>query len=496
MLPTGGAEQGAPAAGFVPDYLGRYGLGVLQTGSPGTGRAVTLNFGSGKGHSHHDSLTVGLLAHNVDLLPDHGYPAFTGTYPQRIAWTSNTSSHCTLMVNDRRSAYSPGGRLEVFADLAPLRVMQAAAPAAYGEVTEAYRRAVLLVDVSDSESYVLDVFRARGGTVHRLFWCGGSATAVATGIELAAQEGGTFAGAGVPFEALLGQGETTGNTSGFSYLTAVSRSSGKAASPFTVDWRIEDARGRIAAGAEPHLRLHALTPCDEVALASGQPPQNHKGNPVSLRYLIQSRFGEGLRSQYVSLLEPYDRAPFIRTVRPLTVQSEAAPDTVVAVMVELADGRSDVLIACEQPGRVRLPDGTEMEGLVGLVRRQGGEVTGLRLVGGTLLRAAGAEVRSPQGRWTGTVTQVDVSRPADNGVELAPALPGDVALVGRPIHFAPALPYDTTYPIRAVAGPRVSTGERALIAGFRDLKDFAAGYTFQVNPGDGYVVHALAAWDR
>ena len=73
-----------------------------------------------------------------------------------------------------------------------------------------------------------------------------------------------------------------------------------------MDWRVEDTRNRIPEGSEPHLRLHALTPADEVALASGDPPQNKSGNPRRLRYLIQSRLGEDMSSQFVTVLEPYD----------------------------------------------------------------------------------------------------------------------------------------------------------------------------------------------
>jgi len=493
-------EVGRVGAGgerqLASDFLSRYGLAVLQTEKAENGRAVALNFGSGKGHSHYDSLSLGLWAHNLDMLPDHGYPAFTGAYPERVAWTSNTSSHCTLMVDDRRSAYSPGGRLELFAVQPPWRAMAVAAPAAYGAAVQAYRRDVALVDVGPDQSYVLDVFRARGGSTHRLFLCGGATAAEVSGVALTAQERGTFAGAEVPLAALPRAGETTGNTSGFSYLTAVCRSGGTVAAPYTVDWRIEDLRKRIRPGSEPHLRVHALTPCDEVALASGQPPQNRAGNPASLRYLIQSRFGTALRSQYVSVLEPYDKTPFIRAVRTLRFESDAEPDTVAAVAVDLADGQTDILIACEQPARVTLDDGIEMQGQFGLVRRRDGVVTTLRLIGGTRLCAGTAEVRSPQASWSGTVVRVDVTNPTDNGIVLDPPLPADPGLVGRPLHFLTARPADTTFPIRAVAGERVSIGELSPVAGFKDPKDFGAGVTFVVNPGDRYRLHALAAWDR
>ncbi|NPV47270.1 MAG: hypothetical protein HPY69_09945 [Armatimonadetes bacterium] len=488
-----GAEAFRP---LESDFMGRYGQAYLQTEATQDGRAISLHFGYNKGHSHHDCLTLGLWAHNVDMLPDHGYPEFTGAWPQRIAWTSNTSSHNTVVVDDQRSAYSPGGKLELFAIQTPLRVMQVASPTAYGDKLEAYRRTVALVDVSETDSYVLDVFRVRGGSTHRMMTCGAASEAALEGLSLTPQPTGTFAGPEVEFTTTPGPGESNDSTSGFSYLFDVARSGGPVNTPYRADWRIEDARGRIRDGHGPHLRLHALNPCDEVALASGQPPQNHTGNPKSLRYLIQSRFGENLRSQFVSVLEPYDTTPFIRSVRALAVETDAAPDTVVAVEVQLADGRSDMLICCEQPSRVRIAADTEFYGLYGMVRRQGDRVTALRLTGGTLLRAGNVSVTCRVAAWTGVVREVDVSDPADNGVILDPPLPPDAVVEGQPIHFANALPYDTSYFIRGVDGARVSTGDITLVAGFRNPKDFTAGYTYQVNPGDRYTVHCLAGFDR
>ena len=488
-----GATAAQPLAS---DFLGRYGQAYLQTAATVQGRAVSLHFGYNKGHSHHDCLTLGLWAHNVDMLPDHGYPEFTGSWPQRLAWTSNTPSHNTVVVDDQRSAYSPGGKLELFAVQTPLRVMQAASPTAYGEKLEAYRRTVALVDVSDADSYVLDVFRVRGGSTHRLMTCGAARQATLEELGLTPQPTGTFAGPEVAFTTTPGPGENNDNTSGFSYLFDVARSDGPIRTPYRADWRIEDARGRIRDGHEPHLRLHALTPCDEVATASGQPPQNHTGNPASLRYVIQSRFGESLRSQFVSVLEPYDKTPFVRSVRALSVETEAPPDTVAAVEVQFADGRTDVLICCEQPSRVQIGTEVEFQGLYGLIRRQGDRVTALRLTGGTLLRAGDVMVTCPVATWTGVVRAVDVSNPTDNAVTLDPPLPPEALVQDRPIHFHNDLPYDTSYFIRGVDGARVSTGDITLLAGFRDPQDFAAGYTYQVNPGDRYTVHCLAGLDR
>lgn len=173
-------------------HLGRYGQAVLQTSSRENGRAVWIHYGYGKGHSHADALNLGLYAKGVDMLPDLGYPAYTGSFPERLAWTSNTASHNTLVVGDAGSQPSPGGKTRLFVDASPLRAIGVTCGRAYPK-TAVYRRQVAMIDVGD-DSYVLDVFRAKSGANHRLSWHGPAATATVCGAELAAQGRGSFAG--------------------------------------------------------------------------------------------------------------------------------------------------------------------------------------------------------------------------------------------------------------------------------------------------------------
>ena len=144
----------------------------------------------------------------------------------------------------------------------------------------------------------LPAHRGPGGHLARRQLCGGhlprarrqhspavvsraGATAPVEGISLQEQPQGTFAGPEIPFADLRSERHVFEHQRLF-VLYDVERSSGPVSSSYTVDWKGEDLRGRIREGTEPHLRLHALTPCDEVALASGDPPQNKPANPRSL----------------------------------------------------------------------------------------------------------------------------------------------------------------------------------------------------------------------
>jgi len=477
------------------DHLGRYGQAYMQTEQPEDGRALWIHYGYAKGHSHADNLNIGLFAKNIAMIPELGYPEYTGGWPKRGAWTSNTISHNTLLVNDRRANSSAGGKINLFAVQPPLRVMDVESRNAYSGLAT-YRRTVALVDISETDSYVLDVFRARGGNNHRLSYHGPAETATVSGIQLTEQATGTFAGPDVEFATLEGEQADFYKTSGFTYLYDVERTQQPVSDYYTVDWKGEDLRGRIKEGKEPHLRLHALTPCDEVALCSGDPPQNKRGSPRRLRYLLQSRLGEALESQFVTVLEPYDTTPLLRQVRLLQVEHDADPNSVAAVAVELLDGTTDILISCEQRTQVKIEGGIEFDGQFGMVRLVNSEIKLMRMSNATLLSHGDVELVAERAAYEGTVTAIDASDAQSNLVSLDPPLPQDASLVGQTIHFKNDIPIDTTYDIEAVTAEGISTGDITVIWGFKDLADPDAGYKYLVNVGDEYVVPCCAGLDR
>jgi len=477
------------------EHLGRYGQAVLQTETPQEGRALWINYGYGLGHSHADCLNIGLYAKNLDMLPDLGYPEYTGqSWPNRFAWNSHSVSHNMLLVNDTACGGSPGGRINLFAVDPPLRVMDVSSKTAYPGL-RTYRRTVALVDISDTDSYVFDVFRARGGKNHRLIYNGPAQTATVAGLQLQPQATGTFAGENVKFAEFY-DGDVIGyHGSGFMYLYDVERSGKPVDTYLTVDWKGEDLRGRIAEGKEPHLRLHALSPCDEVALASGDPPQNKVGNLRRLRYVIRSRLGENVTSQFVTVLEPYDTAPFVKQVRRLQVEHDADPDSVTAVAVDLADGTTDIIISCEERTSVKVEGGVGFDGQFGMIRVVNDQVKTMRMCNATLLRKGEAELTAPVAAYEGTVTAIDISDPLNNRVMLAPPLPQDDGLIGKVIHFQNDLPLDTSYDIKAITADGISTGDITIIRSFKDNADFAAGYNYLVNPGDRYAVPIVVGRD-
>jgi len=476
------------------EHFGRYGQAILQTESPDNGRALWMHYSASKGHSHYDSLNLGLYARRIDMLPEMGYPEYTGSWPKRHAWTAHTISHNTLLVNDTKNISS--GKINLFVVAPPVRLIDVSCSNAYGGI-ETYRRMAALIDVSEDDSYVFDVFRARGGTNHRLSYHGPAETATVTGLKLVKQERGTFAGPDVEFAEFYDGPSGSGyKGSGFMYLYDVERSEGPVDNYFTVDWKADGRLGTIREGEEPHLRLHSLSSSDEVALASGEPPQNRRNPLRCMRYVIQSRLGENMESQFVTVLEPYDTTPFIRQVRRLRVEHEADENSVAAVAVELQNGTTDILISCEKRTKVRVEDDIEFDGQFGMIRLVNGEVKLMRMSNATLLRYGTVKLVSDQAAFEGIVTEIDASDPENHLVFVDPPLPQEPELVGKTIHFKNELSLDTSYDIKAVGEGWISTGEITIIQGFKDPNDYDAGYNYLVNVGDEYVVPCIVRLDR
>ena len=186
--------------------FGCMGHAILGTGS-GKGNMVqaSLSFGGTHGHEHFDCLSMTLFAKGHELISETRYR------PQGISnttreWHGMTAGHVTVVVDgmdqaDRQSAAAQGtpyrrerqpedaipgvpdwhyrwqghgnalndGKLRLFnADFEMVQVVEADGERAYGGLVEleAYRRTILLVKINEEDTYVVDVFRVKGGKTH------------------------------------------------------------------------------------------------------------------------------------------------------------------------------------------------------------------------------------------------------------------------------------------------------------------------------------------
>ena len=495
---------------------GGYGLAILQTDNPDNGRCVYLWYGRTGGHSHQDRLNFGIFAKHMVMNPDLGYPEFTGNWPKRFAWTSHAASHNTVLVNDRTQTCNWGGKTELFigGDLARVAIVDSPPNNRYfpGEPlpvyvgVRTYKRAVSLIDISDDDSYVVDVFWVRGGTNHRMVSNGAGRQVTCQNIQLTRQAAGTFAGPDIQFAVKPATPEKYGapynpdeQCLAFSYLRDVERGNATADSCW-IDWDLVHPNGTMEEGRDPHLRMHCLSPVDEIAIATGEPP--HKVHQDDyLRHVVRSRLGEDIESQFVTVLEPYEPEPFIASTKPLKLDAHDGEGSAAAVQVDLKDGRSDIIIIAEEPCHVEA-GGLKLDGQMGFIRLRDGKVEAAKLVRGTKLEYGDYVLKADRGEITGKLAGFDVSDWKDNLLKVGPSvLPDGVKaadLIGQYIIVKNSERSDGSYLIRDVRenGTVISLGDKTLIERFIDRKDYDKGYIYNVAEGDEFTIPLSVMWQK
>jgi oligo-alginate lyase len=301
--------------------LSGYGLASLESPANG-GTAISCYFGRTIMHGHLDLLNFDLFAFGKWLAPDHGYPEFATAWPHRTAVTMNTLAHNTVVIDQQPQQRHYGGKTRLFSVAPGMTVMQADAPGGYPQAKR-YTRTMMLIDTPAGNAYAIDIFDVVGGRDHVYSFHGPAGAITASGLSLIEQQGGTYAGPDVPFKSDKGP-------VGYSWFYNVRRDPNPPAE-FLLDWQGENGKA--------NLRFHALSQCDDIALADADPPQNKPGNPRRLGYALLHRAGDGeLSSRFVAVIEPYHGEPFIRAAG----RNNAAGDDTITV--ELIDGSIDQVV--------------------------------------------------------------------------------------------------------------------------------------------------------
>jgi len=305
-------------------------LAILRSGEGENARALWLDYDSGGGHGHADGLNLGLFAKGLDLMPDFGYPPvnYGGWGAPRARWYKITASHNTVVVDGRGQA-SGAGRTTLWADGEAFRAMCASAPNLIGG--KRYERAAVLVDISDDDFYVIDLFRVVGGTDHAKFMHSHFGQVTTKGLTL---KPGSNYGHGVQMRG---------------FRTDPSPQPG-----WSADWDIEDRYELLPSGSDIHLRYTDLThdaqasTCEAWVSTGGYSSNEEAWIP---RLMIRRRTKEPpLASTFVATIGAYEGEPGIAAVRRLKLvrpNGEASRDSDVAVETQLADGRHDLFVCID-----------------------------------------------------------------------------------------------------------------------------------------------------
>ena len=304
-------------------------LGILRSGQGADERALWLDYDSGFGHGHADGMNLGLFAKGLDLLPDFGYPPvqYGGWGSPRARWYTRSIAHNTVVV-DGLNQQGGSGKTTLWADGDRVHAIRASAPQLIGG--KQFERTAMLVDVSATDFYVVDLFRVVGGKEHVKFVHSAFGSITPDGLSLKPAE---------PF----GEG-------------AQMRNFRKDANPppvWSVDWAIEDRFKYLPPDKQTRLRYTDLTAAAEAVLAEAWVSAGLYDSTSEAwipRVLVCRGPQAPLASTFVGVFDPYEKQPNVVSVRRLgleTADGKPYPEANVALEVRLADGRRDVIVATD-----------------------------------------------------------------------------------------------------------------------------------------------------
>lgn len=475
-----------PEGGYL---MSGFGLAILESGKDSSGIALVNNYGRTIMHAHPDLLNFDLFAFGRWLAPDHGYPEFATRIASNTEWTGSTVSHNTVFVNERPQKEMYGGHSRLFKQINGFGVFEIDGRNAYPGIKD-YTRTMFLIDGDENDknknAYVIDIFKVAGGHDHLYSFHGPPGEIKTENLNLKEQENGTYAGENIQ------KGSWSKDFPvGYSFFYNVRRDLSPS-KHFMADWTAEPGYRGLTAKDNVHLRMYALSPLSDVALADGDPPQNKDGNPRKLGYVLMHRKGTDLKSTFVSLFEPYKQSPFIKSV----TRIEMADSSQIAVKIDHVNGNTDYLLYNSDPDKLmKLPNGISMEGAIGYVKTSGNKINKGVLINGSSLKYGNMNLKSG-GPIRGTVADMNKGLSGGGWILVDKALPTDGSLTGEQIMIATTGKSDASYTIKKITREgnqsKVYCGPISFVNAFKDSNvttiapqnmkyDFEPGASFQIS---------------
>ncbi len=448
-------------------------LVLLRDGQDKAQRGVFIRGGANASHAHDDQMAIMLYARGMLANGEFGY-RFWGV-PAHKGFGVLPASHNEVMVNEGlppnvrlANGNLPDATVQSFLPLQPMQLIEFSNPGRWKDAgVSQYQRSVALVHVDDENFYALDVFRVTGGKVHDYLWHGphqakdGSADDfVLRGAEPKAVDNvWTLAALDNPQwrDASFDQpGHAWGERiivsssqiramdpgdpgdvktlewnpdpqNGYGFIFDVKQA--QTQKPWQAEWQLHDQRSR--------MRLTMLNPDGQslITARTGTLEQDeHFRTVIARRRAPQS--GE-LHSRYVAIAEVADPSKFAvkkaRWVEP-TVTGGNAND-VASLSIELADGRTDRVLAADTAQTSMTAENFSVTGRYGFARLdKQGQVMEATLVCGTKLALGAFSLQLPATAWDGEVRTVkpDVRH---NIIEVDTALPLQLAQTGSVVRI-------------------------------------------------------------
>ena len=406
-----------------------FGHAALGRGRGSNQLQAHLHFSGAYGHAHADSLNLALFARGAELLSDIGY-----THTKLRHWTISTISHNTVAIDRREQEGSSGdGDLLLFVpDLAGLSAVESRADQAYPKLAERYQRQLVLVPLSEADAYVVDVFRARGGSTHDWLLHGSADEEMSAECSLPLEGGReTMLEAGEQWREPLGE---SSRLLPYGLIRGVRH--GEAGDGFAVTFRCQGrSGGRPQAGVRAHVWAGKSA---EVFLGKSPRIREAEGDDRKVydfwmpQLVVRRRGPAPLESAFAAVYEPFGQKPLLGRVRMLPV--EPGGDA-VAIEVVHGDLKDTILSTLDEPPypRRQVAGGMVLQGRLGVLRQRGGKPVAGWLIDGQCLSCGDLAIEPTAGRHSGLLESA--TRKADGADEDAFVTPADLpegtALAGR-----------------------------------------------------------------
>lgn len=393
--------------------LDGYGLSILNNARDTM--AVSLFHGVSGSHGHSDRMNVEVFAQQKRLSPDLGYPDQMNAFVSGIySWSQNTVSHNTVLVDDRKQDGNLAGKVLRFHESPSVHVTDIDAAGTYAQ-TETYRRTLVLVDTPDTGSYMVDIFRVRGGARHVLSIHGPEGQFSMTGSSLSAPvTQGTLAGLNVTYgqlydDPVLGQTGYSGPYyhyagSGYSHLFNWQHAAPSV--PIAAQWRTTDN----LAGLRVHVPAHAGQ--DLIVADAYVSPL--RLIPTILKYMLVRRSADASGNTFVAVWEPTGGQSFIQAVSLNSDPSLGQGSDQTIVLTVQREGATDTIVVAPEAGTAfTLPQGLSCDAAVAVVTVANGQFIRGFAAGGTGLTMSQPPIEiSVPATITGTVSAADYDNKA------------------------------------------------------------------------------------
>ena len=374
--------------------------GYLRTGPAGRESLLLLNASDYGGHHHLDSLNLYYWKDGRELLSDLGY---LWDHPDKYQ-TYRTFAHNLVMIDGRdQERRRRGGRFHLFSVTPSVKVMEASSDA-YGPES-LYRRTCVLIDHGEPGSYVVDVFRAGGGTTRDYVFHGPGNQYEVDGLSLVPAQFDSSSDGALPLENLR---EATGE------------------SAWSLCWELPNGH-----------ELRALSPGqsgETVVLGDGWGQRNHRNTDrgATLLYVLRRRAGQNGSDLFVSVFAANPVAGrLVERVRLLPIRGSDAPNA-IAVAVDTTEG-TDLVVSMLDAKAVTVPlaEGElTTDGRLAAIVSQNRKPSRACLVQGSRLEAPGVKLACPGATLQGNVVDVG-SAPGSSHFIVEGHLPNAAGLIGH-----------------------------------------------------------------